>query len=182
MAYDDEDDLFGGDFDLVDEDESDLEEDSELEGSDVDSELEEAEEDSEVEETPKKKPAKKKATPKKKSARKTAKSKKDDDEKPKRKRSRKKDDEPEDEADSDESDSDEGEEEESEPEKKEPEGPPADHVVHLYLHDEFLRTLDRKFTGEEAVAFSEAYNKTSKPYGRRAIPTCEEEQPEESLK
>ena len=56
-------------------------------------------------------------------------------------------------------------------------GPPADHVVHVYEYGVFKRTIDRKFTDEEAVGFAEEYTRTGKAYGRYAIATPEDEEP-----
>jgi len=56
-------------------------------------------------------------------------------------------------------------------------GPPADHVVHIYEYGDFKRTIARKFTDEEAVSFAEEYTRTGKPYGRYAIATPEDEEP-----
>ena len=58
-----------------------------------------------------------------------------------------------------------------------PAGPPADHVVHVYEHGKFKRTIDRKFTDEEAVGFAEQYTRTGKFYGRYAIATPDDEEP-----
>ena len=71
-----------------------------------------------------------------------------------------------------------GEEEEfAESRPAEPTGPPADHVIHIYEHGKFKRTLPRKFTDEEAVNFAEEYTRTGKAYGRYAIATPEDEEP-----
>ena len=58
-----------------------------------------------------------------------------------------------------------------------PTGPPADHVVHIYEYGEFKRTINRKFTDEEAVSFAEEYTRTGKCYGRYAIATPDDEEP-----
>ncbi len=58
-----------------------------------------------------------------------------------------------------------------------PSGPPADHVVHVYEYGDFKRTIDRKFTDEEAVGFAEEYTRTGKAYGRYAIATPDDEEP-----
>ena len=58
-----------------------------------------------------------------------------------------------------------------------PAGPPADHVVHIYEHGDFSRTIDRKFTDEEAVSFAEEYTRTGKAYGRYAVATPDDEEP-----
>jgi hypothetical protein len=63
----------------------------------------------------------------------------------------------------------------------EPTGPPADHVIHIYEHGKFKRTLPRKFTDEEAVNFAEEYTRTGKAYGRYAIATPEDEEPAEEF-
>jgi hypothetical protein len=59
----------------------------------------------------------------------------------------------------------------------EPVGPPADHVVHIYEYGQLKRTIPRKFTDEEAVSFAEEYTRTSKAYGRYAVATPEDEEP-----
>lgn len=58
-----------------------------------------------------------------------------------------------------------------------PAGPPADHLVHIYEFGDFKRTIDRKFTDEEAVSFAEEYTRTGKAYGRYAIATPDDEEP-----
>ena len=145
MAYDDEEDLFEDDYDLVDE-ESDLEED--------DSSVEDEEDDSELEvkKPPRKKrPAKGKARPK--GSGKSAASNAEKAESP-----------------------------EAQPEADaEPPGPPADHLVHIYAHGQFKRTISREFTEEDAVNFAETYNVTSKPYGRKATALGKDEKPDPTL-
>jgi hypothetical protein len=59
----------------------------------------------------------------------------------------------------------------------EPAGPPADHVVHIYEYGQLKRTIPRKFTDEEAVSFAEEYTRTGKAYGRYAVATPEDEEP-----
>jgi hypothetical protein len=56
-------------------------------------------------------------------------------------------------------------------------GPPADHLVHIYEYGNFKRTIARKFTDEEAVGFAEEYTRTGKAYGRYAIATPDDEEP-----
>ena len=58
-----------------------------------------------------------------------------------------------------------------------PTGPPADHVVHIYEYGALKRTVNRKFTDEEAVSFAEEFTRTGKAYGRYAIATPEDEEP-----
>jgi hypothetical protein len=58
-----------------------------------------------------------------------------------------------------------------------PAGPPADHVVHIYEFGHLKRTIPRKFTDEEAVNFAEEYTRTGKAYGRYAIATPDDEEP-----
>lgn len=71
---------------------------------------------------------------------------------------------------------------EAEPEKAaEPPGPPADHVVHVYEHGDFKRTIQREFTDEDSIKFAEEYNRTSKSYGRRAVPDHRDEKPDPHL-
>ncbi len=69
-----------------------------------------------------------------------------------------------------------------EPEKEpEPPGPPADHLVHVYEHGKFKRTISREFTDEDSVKFAEEYNRTSKPHGRWAIASEKDEAPDPQL-
>jgi hypothetical protein len=63
----------------------------------------------------------------------------------------------------------------------EPTGPPADHVIHIYEYGKFKRTIPRKFTDEEAVNFAEEYTRTGKAYGRYAIATPDDEEPAEEF-
>lgn len=185
MAYDD-DDLFGEDFDFVDEDEIDASD------SDEDSELDE--------EKPKKKTAKR--SPRSKSAAKPAK-------KAPATRSRKKvpakpvkaapveDEEPEPPLfDADEiEDVDETEEvkaagalvdaaddplaadDDSSPLEADVPSEAADHLVHIYQHGVLSRTIPRKFTDEDAVNFAVEYSRTGKSYGRRAVAMPQDETP-----
>jgi hypothetical protein len=60
-------------------------------------------------------------------------------------------------------------------------GPPADHVVHIYEHGKLKRTIPRKFTDEEAVNFAEEYTRTGKNYGRYAVATPEDEEPADTF-
>ena len=156
MSYDDED-LFDEEFDFVDDDDSDVE-DSRTEDSPTD------ELDTDVEEE---EPAK----PKRRAAQ-SANSKANG------KRAAKK---PAPAAE---------EEAELEPEVEEPEvaaeapvptGPPADHVVHIYEFGEFKRTIQREFTDEDSIKFAEEFNRTSKNYGRHAVPVERDEEPEPRL-
>ena len=62
-----------------------------------------------------------------------------------------------------------------------PTGPPADHVVHIYEHGQFKRTVNRKFTDEEAVSFAEELTRTGKAYGRYAVATPEDEEPADTF-
>lgn len=48
--------------------------------------------------------------------------------------------------------------------------PKADFVIHVYEHRKFHRTIDRAFTPEDADAFVTVFNKTGRPYGRFAVP------------
>lgn len=63
----------------------------------------------------------------------------------------------------------------------EPVGPPADHVVHIYEYGTLKRTIPRKFTDEEAVNFAEEYTRTGKNYGRYAVATPEDEEPSDTF-
>ncbi len=68
------------------------------------------------------------------------------------------------------------------PAEPEPEPEPeATQQVHLYEHGQFLRTLDRVFTEDEANAFVKMYSETSKHYGRKAFATMVDDKPPESL-
>jgi hypothetical protein len=58
-----------------------------------------------------------------------------------------------------------------------PAGPPSDHVDHIYEFGKLKRTIPRKFTDEEAVGFAEEYTRTGKSYGRYAVATPEDEVP-----
>jgi hypothetical protein len=58
-----------------------------------------------------------------------------------------------------------------------PAGPPADHAVHIYEFGKLKRTIPRKFTDEEAVGFAEEYTRTGKAYGRYAVATPDDEVP-----
>ncbi len=62
-----------------------------------------------------------------------------------------------------------------------PAGPPADHCVHIYEYGKLKRTIPRKFTDEEAVSFAEEYTRTGKAYGRYAIATPDDEEPAEEF-
>lgn len=63
----------------------------------------------------------------------------------------------------------------------EPTGPPSDHVVHIYEFGKLKRTIPRKFTDEEAVGFAEEYTRTGKAYGRYAVATPEDEVPSQTF-
>jgi hypothetical protein len=62
-----------------------------------------------------------------------------------------------------------------------PTGPPSDHVVHIYEFGKLKRTIPRKFTDEEAVGFAEEYTRTGKSYGRYAVATPEDEEPSQTF-
>lgn len=162
----DDDDLFDGDFEFVDDDD-------EYEDSDeFDSELEEEDEEI-VEEKPKKKPKKKaaKAPAKKKKAA------------PKRKRKPAAKEQSVDDAsppEGEEPSTGEAEGADADTEKTDEWGrtePVANYVVHVYELKEFKRTVDRKFTPEDAEAFVTEYNRTSKAYNRWAVPGKEDVKP-----
>ncbi len=78
-----------------------------------------------------------------------------------------------------------GDEEEQPPEpepKPEPAAPPADdHVVHVYEYGKLKRTIDRRFSAEEAEAFASEYNRTAKQYGRFAMAGKEKGRPKKSI-
>jgi hypothetical protein len=62
-----------------------------------------------------------------------------------------------------------------------PEGPPTDHVVHVYELGQFKRTIQREFTAEDAEAFVVEYNRTSRPYSRSAVAASREDEPVPSV-
>lgn len=62
-----------------------------------------------------------------------------------------------------------------------PAGPPTDHVVHIYEFGKFKRTIQREFTDEDSIKFAEEFNRTSKSYGRHAVPVERSEEPEPHL-
>lgn len=66
-------------------------------------------------------------------------------------------------------------------EAAEPAGPPTDHVVHIYEFGDFKRTVRREFTDEDSIKFAEEFNRTSKNYGRHAVPAEREEEPDPHL-
>ena len=47
--------------------------------------------------------------------------------------------------------------------------PEPNYVVHIYEYQKFKRTLDRPFTPEDAEAFATEYNRTGKRYSRFAL-------------
>jgi hypothetical protein len=47
--------------------------------------------------------------------------------------------------------------------------PETNYVVHIYEYQKFKRTLDRPFTPEDAEAFATEYNRTGKQYSRFAL-------------
>lgn len=165
MAYDDEDDLFGEEFDFVDEDDA--------------AEDEADAEDSDVEDKPAAKPRKRPAA-REKSPAKTPAKRKPASGAAKREPRRETPAEPaaeQEELPTDESPLEDAVGAEADAEPAQPSGPPADHVVHIYEHGFFKRTIDRKFTDEQAVGFAEEFTRTGKPYGRYAIATPDDEEP-----
>ncbi len=158
MAYDEEEDLFDQEFDFVDDDDSDLEDGETADANDDSSDIE-----PEPEVEPKKRPPRKKrGGSKSKSENRNSKRK------------------PKPAASEDESESSEESSEEEEKPAKDP-GPPADHVVFVYEHGDYKRTIQREFTDEDAIKFSEEYNRTAKAHGRRAVPAERDEEPEPHL-
>jgi len=170
MPPEDDDDLYDGDFEFVDDDDEDYEDSDEF-----DSEIAEEEEVEEevVEKKPKKKAKKKapKAAPAKK--KKAA---------PKRKRKPAPKDEvaanEEVEENTDEAAAENDVAEGDEYGRTEPE---ANYVVHVYELKKLKRTIDRKFTPEDAEAFVTEYNRTSKSYNRWAVPGKDDVQPGKML-
>ena len=65
--------------------------------------------------------------------------------------------------------------------EEDPPAPPTDHVVHVYEHDAFKRTIDREFTAEDAEAFATEYNRTAKSYGRFALAGKQGGKPKKTL-
>ena len=59
--------------------------------------------------------------------------------------------------------------------------PKTDYVVHVYEHTKFLRTLAREFTPEDADAFATVFNKTGRAYGRFAVPAKNDAPPQPEL-
>ncbi len=166
MAYDDEeDDLFAEEFDFVDDDDSDI----------VDSDLETAE--AEVDDSSPAPPAKKSAKSRgaaKKAPQKTA-------GRGQSQRSAKST--PRSQPTSADSESTADEPAAQQP-AAEPEGPPptpTDHVVHLYEFGTFYRTIQREFTEQDAVAFAEEFNRTSKSYSRAAVAASKDDELDETL-
>ncbi len=191
MPRDDDDDLFDGEFDFVDDDDFD---------SDVDDSNDESDDDSDEKPVKKRKTVKKKvassSTPRKKAAtpapkKKTTKKKSA----PRKKKSEA----AEDESEEDDTaiparafaddfgeqtaakdlaeeviDATEVDEPDSDPETEGDEygrvEPKRDFVVHVYEHRKFHRTLAFEFTPEDAAAFADTFNKTGRPYGRFAVP------------
>lgn len=163
MPYDDDDDLFGEEFDFVDDEED---------GSDVESEPT-------GEEIAKAKPKRGASPGRGKPAARKGPAPKPPKRQPPRREPPPQEDEPPASDYADPIDADLPPEDDSQLEEPaaEPAGPPADHVVHIYEHGEFKRTIPRKFTDEEAVGFAEEYTRTGKAYGRYAVATPEDEVP-----
>ncbi len=59
--------------------------------------------------------------------------------------------------------------------------PAANFRVHIYEYQQFKRTIDRPFTGEDAEAFASEYNRTSKSYGRFAVTGKDDVKPRKTL-
>jgi hypothetical protein len=154
MAYDDED-LFDEEFDFVDDDD-----DSEVEDAEVD----EADSDSEEEEPVK---------PKRRSPRSSS-SKGDSKRGPKKPA-------PAASEEVEEIDEEFATEVDEPDEAAVPTGPPLDHVVHIYEFGDFKRTIQREFTDEDSIKFAEEFNRTSKSYGRHAVPAERSEEPDPHL-
>jgi len=68
-----------------------------------------------------------------------------------------------------------------EEEEVKPPPPATDYVVHLYEHQDFLRTVDRPFTPEDAEAFASDYNRSAKAYGRFAVTAKNDAKPDKRL-
>lgn len=68
----------------------------------------------------------------------------------------------------------------AEEEPPKPEGPPTDHVVHLYECREYKRTINREFTSEDAAAFVVEFNRTSAAHSREAVAANRDEKPAET--
>ena len=165
MAYDDED-LFEEEFDFGDEDEDSETDDSEADDSEADdSEADELDSDVEKEEPAKPKRRSPRSSSSKGDAKRGAK-------KPTPAASQ---------------EDDEFAAEVDEPEEPEvaaasqPSGPPTDHVVQIYEFGNYKRTIPREFTDEDAIKFAEEFNRTSRNYGRHAVPAERDEEPDPHL-
>jgi len=195
MAYDDQDDLFGEDFDFVDEDELDGEgedrsdlEDSELDddgcgtrdGDPREASVEQSPKSSSKEKEPvaaaedqQEKPA---SRSKRRPRRGKSASTTHDSRQPDRSKSSQ-----EEALDDDLNETARPDTPEADDNREEaeviPEGPPTDHIVHVYELGKFKRTIQREFTAEDAEAFAVEYNRTSKPYSRSAIALAREDDP-----
>jgi hypothetical protein len=166
MAYQDDDDLFGEEFDFVDEDD-----DGEGEDSSVEEEAKPRKRPPAREKTPAKPPAKRGSKPAAAGKREPRREAPAEASPP---RGAERDEAPVDGPPAD-------AEAEAEAAPAQPAGPPADHVVHIYEYGKFKRTIDRKFTDEEAVSFAEEFTRTGKPYGRYAIATPDDEEPADTF-
>ena len=62
-----------------------------------------------------------------------------------------------------------------------PSPPPVEHVVHVYEFGKLKRTIDRKFTAEDAEAFASEYNRAAKQYGRFAVAGKEKGRPKKTI-
>lgn len=165
MAYDDDDDLFGEEFDFVDEDDDAAEDDSAVEEKPA---AKPRKRPPAREKTPAKPPAKRAAKPAAGAAKREPRREAPPEPAPPAEPVAAFDEPPIDEPIVDEA---------PEEGQAQPSGPPADHVVHIYEHGQFKRTIDRKFTDEQAVSFAEEFTRTGKPYGRYAIATPDDEEP-----
>lgn len=189
MPAEDDDDLYDGDYEFVDEDEYEDDEEYEYEDeTDVEEDEEEPAAEEVVEAAPEPKSKKKTTKSKPAASKKKTPPKKKEPAKPKKKAPAKKqkqkeifDEEPADEEAVDETatgsrdvpeDADSAPEIEAEVGSEADEygrsAPAANYVVHVYEHKKYLRTIDRPFTPEEADAFAREYNRCSKTYGRWA--------------
>jgi hypothetical protein len=171
MPYDDDDDLFGEEFDFVDEDDS-AEEDSGVESEEP------------PETKPRRRPAAKGKTPPERAPAERPKGRAKPPVSPGRRAPRPVEDEPASAPPSppepalfdDDDETIDAETPRDEPAPV-PTGPPADHVVHVYEYGTLKRTIPRKFTDEEAVSFAEEYTRSGKAYGRYAVATPDDEEP-----
>jgi len=172
MPFDDDDDLFGQDFDFVDEDEEIAAEDDA--GKSKGPSKSAQADDSEETEKPRRRTRRGgKRGPKPREEAAEAKS----------DSTAQADDDSEQKADSEKADTEKKPDSEKkvEEEPAKPQGPPTDHVVHVYEYRKLKRTINRAFTSDDATAFAAEYNRTSAAHGLAAVAGDREQTPSETL-